>query len=213
MNDVQSKRIAVIWKKKVLVKKVKMQLEACKWVLLIFSLITYISGFSQEDSLRPIIPGDTLLPGYENSFPVKKNLATVYLFNGTVIKGKMESVYEEVLSYRRKKDLKVVPAPPLKFIAIDSIAVVYFRRNSFFKGMAVGGVVGFVGGYVAGRSFAIANDEGERIWNGIKTGAAIMIPAAILGSLLGPIITRKRFEIWGSRNTLIGVMMKIKLIE
>ena len=40
-----------------------------------------------------------------------------------------------------------------------------------------------------------------------------MVPAAILGALVGPIITRKRFEIWGSHHNLIGVMMKIRLIE
>jgi len=212
MIDGQSKHIAVIWKKERLYIKVKKRLETIKWMLLIASLISHIPIFSQEDSLRAATK-DTLLPGYENSFPVKKNLATVYLFNGAVIKGKMESIYEEVISYRRKKDLKVVPAPPLKFIAIDSIAVVYFRRNSFVKGMTVGAFVGFLGGYIAGRSLAIANDEGERIWNGIKTGAAVMVPAALIGALVGPIITRKRFEIWGSRNTLIGVMMKINLIE
>ena len=188
-----------------------MRLDILKSIILIGSLILSKPVYSQEDSLRAA--SDTLLPGYENSFPVNKNIATVYLFNGTVIKGKIESVYEEVISFRRKKDLKAIPAPPMKFIAIDSIAVIYFRRNSFLKGMVIGGMAGFVGGYLVGRTIAISDDEPNRIWEGIKTGAAVMVPAAILGALVGPIITRKRFEIWGSRNTLIGVMMKINLID
>src|SRR5688572_31221090 len=107
------------------------------------------SAFSQQDSLHGKKEADSLLTGYGNSFPVRKNLATVYLYNGTVIKGRIETIYDEVLSYRRKKDLKIVPSPPVKFIAIDSIAVVYFRRNSFLKGLGVGALAGFVGGYIA----------------------------------------------------------------
>jgi hypothetical protein len=180
------------------------------------AMLPGLLSFSQSDTAGPVVMSkvaDTLLPGYENSFPVKKNRSTIYLYNGEIKKGKIVTIYEDVLSFHRKKDLQLDPLPPPTFIAIDSIAVIYFRRNSFFNGMAAGALLGFLGGYAVGRSINTYNSETDRLWKSIKTGAAIMVPAAIIGALVGPIITRKRFEIWGSRNNLLGVMMKINLIE
>lgn len=187
-----------------------------RWLLMICAITVSLQCFSQSDSMRSVvIPGisDTLLPGYEHSFPVNKNRSTIYLYNGKVVKGKIITVYEEVLSFHRRKDLQAMPVPPLSFITIDSIAVIYFKRNSFLNGMGAGALLGFIGGYTVGRSISNYNSEADRLWKSLKMGAAIMVPAAVLGAVIGPIITRKRFEIWGNRTNLIGVMMKINLIE
>ena len=187
-----------------------------RWLLLAFALISRVLSAAQSDTSRTLNAApspDTLLPGYEFSYPVNKNRASIYLYNGDIVKGRIIAVYDHFLTIQRIRDTKIVPPPPPGFLTIDSIAVIYFRRNSFFNGMAAGALLGFLGGYTVGRSITTYNSESERLWKSIKMGGAVMVPAAVLGALIGPIITRKRFEIWGSHHNLIGVMMKISLIE
>ncbi|HUR10572.1 MAG TPA: hypothetical protein VM012_04350 [Flavitalea sp.] len=175
--------------------------------LFIALLITFVS-FGQSDSL--IRQTDSLSA---SSVPLEYNKITFYLFDGRVLKGRIITIYDHDISYSKNTNRRSVDYTPPSFLPINKIAVVYVKRNSFLTGMGYGAVLGFAAGYGLGQLAYETEDEGNKVWKSFKLAGLTMVPFAVFGAFVGPIVTRKRFVISGSRDNLVGVCIKLSLIR
>jgi len=143
----------------------------------------------------------------------------IHLMDGSVVRGivlyisdssiTIETPAPSDTAHRQQHDSSAPQTNTNRVIPTQAIKSITVKRNAFVAGFAIGGLIGYGSGYLTG--YVMHHDDANLSYDqnheDAKAGARVTaiagaVGVGLLGGVIAPVFTRKKFKINGSREAM-----------
>ena len=183
--------------------------EAKKYLVFLLAIIISQSSFAQVDKGLATSPLNVAVT------------VKVYLINDSVLKGRVVQITDSTITLdvqnSPKNDTGNLPAPINRnlyyTIKTEDISYIKVRRKAFLTGLVGGGFIGYGLGYATGfithrYEDGLTSDQNDNNAKARGVGVGLIGAASLaaLGSVVAPVILRKKFVVDGKRENMQAVV-------
>ncbi len=136
---------------------------------------------------------------------------TIRCMDKSTLSGRLVSITDSAITLMLRHDssgevFQSVPVPQIRYIRI--------KKNAFWMGAACGAVLGAIVGYSIGKvnteQNSYLNEDEDDVVKGLEYAGIAMVPAAVVGSMVGSIWTKRRFRVDGNRKKYEDVLYELR---